>query len=96
MRLYGDIDVLMDAAEQGPAKGFVEREWPSNERHPVLYRKKVGAGEIVYFTLGHRRGHYDMAPLMAFYPDIEKGAWEIAPYVKILERCLSWAKSGAL
>ncbi len=91
MRRFGEIDVVLDAPAQGPAKGFVERDWPDAERHPVLYRKKVGAGEIVYFTLGHRRGHYDMAPLTAYYPAIEKGAWEEEPYVEILNRCLDWA-----
>ncbi len=95
MRLFGDLDVIMDAAAQGPAKGFVERQWPEAGRHPVLYRKKVGAGEIVYFTLGHRRGHYDMAPLIDYYPQVEKGAWEIDAYKEILRRCLIWAKGPA-
>lgn len=95
MRLFGDIEILMDARAQGAARGFVEREWDENARHPVLYRKRVGRGEIVYFTLGHRRGHYDMAPLMDYYPDVEKGAWEIAPYMEILRRGVRWAK-GAL
>lgn len=95
MRLFGDIEILMDAKAQGAARGFVEREWDENARHPVLYRKRVGAGEIVYFTLGHRRGHYDMAPLMDYYPDLEKGAWEIAPYMEVLRRGVCWAK-GAL
>ncbi len=92
MRLFGEVDVLMDAPAQGAARGFVERDWPEGERHPVLYRKKVGAGEIVYFTLGHRRGHYDMEPLIDYYPEVEKGAWEIAPYMEILRRGLRWAK----
>ena len=92
MRLFGEVEVLMDAPAQGAARGFVEREWGEGERHPVLYRKAVGAGEIVYFTLGHRRGHYDMEPLVDYYPETEKGAWEIAPYMEILRRGLRWAK----
>lgn len=92
MRLFGEIDVLMDAKAQGPAKGFVEREWDEGARHPVLYKKRVGEGEILYFTLGHRRGHYDMAPLMDYYPNVEKGAWEIEPYMEVLRRGLLWAK----
>lgn len=95
MRRFGEIDVILDAAAQGPARGFVERDWPEAARHPVLYRKKVGAGEIVYFTLGHRRGHYDMAPLTAYYPAAEKGAWEEGPYVDIVNRCLDWAIGAA-
>ena len=92
MRMFGDVEVILDAAAQGPAKGFIEREWDENGRHPVLYRKRVGNGEIVYFTLGHRRGHYDMEPLLDYYQHIEKGAWEITPYQEILSRCVLWAK----
>ncbi len=92
MRVFGEVDVVMDAVAQGPARGFVEREWPDEGRHPVLYRKKIGAGEIVYFTLGHRRAHFDMAPLTDYYPHIEKGAWEIDAYTEILRRCIAWAK----
>ena len=92
MRLFGDIDVLMEAKAQGAARGFVEREWDENVYHPVLYRKRVGEGEILYCTLGHRRGHFDMEPLIDYYPEVEKGAWEIPPYMEILRRGLRWAK----
>ncbi|MBI1392377.1 MAG: ThuA domain-containing protein [Alphaproteobacteria bacterium] len=95
MRMFGEVEVILDATAQGPARGFVERDWPTGARHPVLYRKRVGRGEIVYFTLGHRRSHYDMAPLIDFYPQIEKGAWEINPYMDILRRSIDWAR-GAL
>ena len=90
MRLFGEAEVLLDAPATGPARGFVERDWSDDGRHPVLYRKKVGAGEIVYFTLGHRRGHYDMEPLLSYYDTVEKGAWEIAPFNLILDRCIAW------
>lgn len=96
MRFFGDIEVVLDSAGQGAARGFVEREWPAEMRHPVLYRKKVGAGEIVYFTLGHRRGHYDMAPLLDYYPGLDKGAWNDAPFLEIMRRSLRWAATGAV
>jgi type 1 glutamine amidotransferase len=96
MRIFGEIEVVLEAKAQGPARGFVERDWPEDASHPVLYRKRVGAGEITYFTLGHRRGHYDMSPLVDYYPHVEKGAWEIEPYREILRRCLVWAKGGAI
>lgn len=95
MRLFGDFDVILDAPAQGPAKGFIEYEWPEGMRHPVLYRKKVGAGEIIYFTLGHRRNHYDMAPLMDYYPEIEEGAWRDEPFREIIRRGVLWG-SGRL
>jgi len=90
MRLFGEIEVLLSAKSQGAARGFVERTWDENASHPVLYRKKYGKGEIVYFTLGHRRGHYDMRPLIDYYPEIEHGAWENETYMEILRRAIAW------
>jgi hypothetical protein len=90
LRVFEPLEVLLDAGSQGPAKGFVERDWP-DARHPVLYRKPVGEGGIVFFSLGHRRGRYDMAPLIDDYPAVERGAWEVPVYRRILERCIAWA-----
>ena len=30
--------------------------------HPVFYIKNHGAGAVLYLTLGHCRGHYDLQP----------------------------------
>ncbi|MGF1544934.1 MAG: ThuA domain-containing protein [Parvularculaceae bacterium] len=94
MRLFSEVDVVMDAAGQGPARGFVERDWPDDARWPILYRKRVGDGEIVYCALGHRRGHYDMAPLIDYYPETELGAWETPAFMEIVRRGIAWGAGG--
>lgn len=42
----------------------------------MYYIHRLGEGEVLYLNLGHCRGHYDMRPLMDYYPQIERGSWE--------------------
>ena len=56
-----------------------------------MYRKPVGEGAVLYLTLGHCRGHYDMRPLMDYYPQVERGAWELPVFHELVRRGLSWA-----
>lgn len=58
-----------------------------------MYRKTVGQGAVLYLTLGHCRGHYDMRPLMDYYPQVERGAWELPVFHELLRRSLRWALS---
>ena len=41
---------------------------------------------MLYLNLGHCRGHYDMQPLMDYYPVIERGSWEREEYYELLRR----------
>jgi len=84
------IEVLLDVGFEGEAPGFEHDQW-AHARHPVLYRHKVGAGEVLYLTLGHARGHWDMKPLMDYYPQIERSSWELPVYYELLRRGLNWA-----
>jgi len=91
---YGQLHVLLETEFEGDATGFVEHSWPK-AKHPVFYLHPVGAGEVLYLTLGHCRGHYDMAPMIEFYPVPEKGAWALPVFYDLLRRGLSWAKEAA-
>ena len=90
-KTYGDLQVLLDTEFQGEAVGFVKREW-QRARHPVFYLHPIGQGGVLYLTLGHCRGHYDMRPLMKWYPEIELGAWKLPVYYELLRRGIGWAK----
>jgi type 1 glutamine amidotransferase len=52
----------------GEAKGFIEDQWLDDDPRPVYYINKVGEGEVLYLNLGHCRGHYDMKPVVDYYP----------------------------
>ncbi len=87
---HADLDVLLDTGFEGRADGFTENVW-AQARHPVLYRRRLGAGEVVYFTLGHCRGHYDMRPHVEYWPTIDRGSWDLPEYRAILDRAIRWA-----
>jgi type 1 glutamine amidotransferase len=89
-RIHGELHVLLDTTWSGRATGFVEDDWPSEEPRPVYYIHRVGEGEVLYLNLGHCRGHYDMQPLMDYYPKVERGSWDIPQYHELLRRGLRY------
>lgn len=90
METYAELDVLMDCEFSGKAEGFVESEWPKG-RHPIFYIREIGDGKVLYLTLGHCRGHYDMQPLIDFYPEVERCAWDLPVFYDLLRRGIKWA-----
>jgi hypothetical protein len=97
---HGTIEALLETrwhGNTGPA--FAEADWPNDDARLVMYRRLLGDGCVLYFTLGHCRSHYDMvAPPFngMFWPNIERGSWEVAAYYELLRRGLAWAKQPAV
>lgn len=95
---YADRESLIPLAEttfSGTAHGFVESDWTNGpDRHLVMYLRELGAGAVLYNTLGHCRGHYDMVPVVDYYPRIERGSWEQPAYYELLRRSLRWARGA--
>ncbi len=89
-RTTAEIEVLMLTRFTGEATGFVDSQWRDAEV-PILYRRKHGRGEVVYCTLGHCRGHYDVAVFTPFWPHPERCAWNYPIYHELLRRSLRWA-----
>lgn len=90
--LYGPNRVLLETHYNGrAAREFVHRDWQSDEPRPVLYLHEHGAGAVLYLTLGHCRGRYDMQPLMEEYPRVERCSWESPVYYELLRRGIRWA-----
>ncbi len=76
-------------------RGFVEADWTTgNDHHLVMYLRRLGAGAVLYNTLGHCRGHYDMVPVVDYYPTIERGSWDQPAYVELLRRSVRWARGA--
>ncbi len=88
---YGELEVLLDVEFEGEIKGFTETHWP-HDHHPVFYIKPVGEGAVLYLTLGHCRGHYDMQPMMDYWPSVDRGSWELPVFHDLLRRGVKWAK----
>jgi type 1 glutamine amidotransferase len=88
--LHGEIQTLLHTSFSGEAKGFIESAWTDDRPRPVMYLHPVGSGEVLYLTLGHCRGHFDMRPTAPWWPSIDRGAWETEEYRVLLRRGISW------
>ena len=91
MERHGDLHVLLDTEFGGEATGFDEHEW-EHDRHPVMYIKPQGQGAVLYNTLGHCRGHYDMQPFLDWWPSVDRCAWDLPVFYELLRRGLDWCK----
>lgn len=89
MEIHGPIETLLDCECSAPGRGFAEGD-AAKGIHPVLYRKEHEAGEVLYFTLGHCRGHYDLRPLKDYVPELDRGAWEIPQFKELVCRSIAW------
>lgn len=91
LELHGDLHVLLETECTEPGTGFVEAE-AAPGTHPVFYIKQHGAGAVLYLTLGHCRGHYDLQPLSGWWPSVDRCAWELPVFYTLLRRGLAWVK----
>jgi uncharacterized protein len=82
---------LLETHYRGAAAGFVESDWSGTDRHLVSYLRPFGRGAVLYNTLGHCRGHFDMRPVMDWYPRVERCSWERPQYYELLRRGIRWA-----
>ena len=88
---HGHNHALLETRYTGKAAGFEREDWPDDTPHLVFYLHEHGGGEVLYLTLGHCRGKYDMQPLIDAYPFIERGAWNLPVFYTLLRRGLRWA-----
>jgi type 1 glutamine amidotransferase len=93
MELHGPLDVLMDTCCTEVADHFAEGA-AAPGRHPVVYVKEHGRGAVLYNTLGHCRSHYDMQPMLDWWPTVDRCAWELPEFHSLLRQGLDWAKGG--
>ncbi len=89
----GALTPLLQTTYRGDARGFAERDWnDTNPDHLVMYLRPLGEGAVLYNTLGHCRGHYDMVPLKDYYPSVDRCSWELPVFYELLRRSLRWAR----
>lgn len=92
MELHGPLHVLLETECAGPGTGFVEAA-DAPGVHPVFYLKAHGAGAVLYLTLGHCRGHYDLQPMLDWWPTVDRGAWDLPEFRTLLARGVEWLKA---
>jgi type 1 glutamine amidotransferase len=95
METYGKLNVLLETEFEGEATGFSEEKW-AFAKHPVFYINEIGKGAVLYLTLGHCRGHFDLQPLMDYWPTVDRCAWDLPVFYDLLRRGIDWVKAPVL
>ena len=88
-RTTAPIEVLMHTSFTGSAPEFLESEW-DEPQVPVLYTRNVGKGAVLYLTLGHCRGHYDLQPVSRYWPHPQRCSWNYPIFYELLRRAIGW------
>ena len=87
---HGEVKPLLETRFTGTFQsGYVENEWLDDEPRLVAYTHPVNAGEVLYITLGHCCGRYDMRPLQEV-AEVVRGSWENPIFIELLRRALRW------
>ena len=94
-KLHGDLHMLLGTRFGGKVEGWTASEWEEDGLHPAYYTKQTGDGEVLYLNLGHCRGHYDMQPMVPFYPEVERGSWQTDEYYELLRRGIRYCATGS-
>ena len=91
---FGKVHTLLESRYTTKATGYMREDWDKDEPRPQFYLHPYGAGEVLYLTLGHCRGKYDMQPIMPVC-SVERCAWGLPVYYELLRRGIRWG-IGAL
>lgn len=91
LETHGGLHVLLETKNTVEGTGFREAA-DALGTHPVFYIKQHGKGAVLYNTLGHCRGHYDLQPLAEWWPVVERCAWELPVFYDLLRRGITWIK----
>jgi type 1 glutamine amidotransferase len=95
LEVYGKLHVLLETEFGGACPGYEENDW-ATAKHPVFYLHPLGKGAVLYNALGHCRGHYDMQPMLEYWPTVDRCAWDLPVFYELLRRGIDWAKAPAL
>ena len=90
------LEELIYTRWRGEAPSFAESDWQDGpEDHLIQYLRPIDEGAVLYNTLGHCRGHWDMQPISDWYPKVERCSWDLPQYYELLRRAIRWAMECA-
>lgn len=82
-----DVQVLLQTTWGGEA---MRQQFPEAVR-PLMYRRNVGRGGVLYLALGHCNRPFDKPrPEMEDRPDL-RGPWSTSLYQELVRRGIDWA-----
>jgi type 1 glutamine amidotransferase len=82
-----DIEILLETRWGGEA---IRQHFPE-ARRPLMYRRRLGEGGVLYLALGHCNRPFDKPrPDMEDRPDL-RGPWAMPLYQELIRRGIDWA-----
>jgi type 1 glutamine amidotransferase len=82
-----DVEVLLETRWGGKAM----RQHFDEDVRPLMYRRRVGQGGVLYLALGHCNRPFDKArPDMEDVPD-RRGPWAMPLFQELIRRGIDWA-----
>ncbi|MEH6571141.1 MAG: ThuA domain-containing protein [Halioglobus sp.] len=86
----GENTVLLEASYNAPSIGYAQETFGlDRSTQPQMYVRPLGEGGVLYMTLGHCTGKYDMQPMMEVAP-VVRGPWNYPVFYELLRRGLNW------
>jgi uncharacterized protein len=82
-----DIEVLLQARWGGEAMGRRIEE----DVRPLMYRRPLGEGGVLYLALGHCNRPFDKARPEAPDPPDRRGPWDTPVFKELVRRGIAWA-----
>jgi hypothetical protein len=82
-----DIKVLLETRWGGEGIGGRRVE---EDRRPLMYKRNVGEGGVLYLALGHCNRPFDTPPSGQPQPD-RRGPWNTPVYQELIRRGIEWA-----
>jgi type 1 glutamine amidotransferase len=86
-----DIEVLLSTRWGG--EGIGGRQVEEGLR-PLMYRRRLGDGEVLYLALGHCNRPFDSPRPGTLQPD-RRGPWQMPVYRELIRRGIDWAAKRA-
>lgn len=84
------VKPLLIAHYNASAFPYVREHWDDDAPRPQLFSNAYGQGEVMYTSLGHCRGKFDMQPIGIDVCDVERGAWDSPIFYELLRRGIRW------
>ena len=97
MELAEDLNVILETDITEPSPGFESVREEASFCSPVLFTRNHGGGQVLYFTLGHCRGRFDIEDLgIEDTGLVDRVAWESPEFREVLRRCIAWSVHGEM
>lgn len=90
LEFLAEHEVLLEGIYNAPSTGYARSDFGTDRAsQPQMYLRQLAEGAVLYLTLGHCTGKYDMQPLMEVAP-ITRCAWNSPIYYELLRRGIRW------